>query len=227
VIVRRHLPDSNPISSSPRAPRLCARFISRRSPKSLRHNLFGDHNPLTPIASIFYKKGGGRRATQHWSYLSTGTLPRPISFVCHSCENCRVWPQNSHSETVSLRARSSTHSHWLPETKAFLFTYLRTLSHFFASAKNLRPFVSNRFRTLRQKTEGRRKNPKLDVRSSTAVPCSTGRLLHLRVQPIPPSFLCYPIHCLRERSPCKLDATKFSKSSVQVPLAESLALTIP
>src|SRR5882762_8214701 len=36
-----------------------------------------------------------------WSYLQAGTLPRLISFVCHSCENCRVCTQNSHSETLS------------------------------------------------------------------------------------------------------------------------------
>jgi len=36
------------------------------------------------------------------SYLQAGTLPRLISFVCHSCENCRVCTQNSHSETLSL-----------------------------------------------------------------------------------------------------------------------------
>jgi|HubBroStandDraft_3_1064219.scaffolds.fasta_scaffold21526_2 hypothetical protein len=29
----------------------------------------------------------GNRPT--WSYLHTGTLPRLISFICHSCENCR------------------------------------------------------------------------------------------------------------------------------------------
>src|SRR6266851_6862726 len=34
-----------------------------------------------------------------WSYLQTGTLPRLISFVSHSYENCRVCTQNSHSET--------------------------------------------------------------------------------------------------------------------------------
>ncbi len=35
----------------------------------------------------------------HWSYHHTGTLTRLISFVSHSCENCRVCTQNSHSET--------------------------------------------------------------------------------------------------------------------------------
>src|SRR6266446_1180137 len=35
----------------------------------------------------------------HWSYHHTGTLTRFISFVSHSCENCRVCTQNSHSET--------------------------------------------------------------------------------------------------------------------------------
>ena len=34
-----------------------------------------------------------------WSYLHTGTLPRLISFVSHSYENCRVCTQNSHFET--------------------------------------------------------------------------------------------------------------------------------
>ena len=60
VIDRRHLRHSTPISSSKR---LCVRLISRLSPKSLPHNLFADPHPLTPIASIFYKKGGGRRGT--------------------------------------------------------------------------------------------------------------------------------------------------------------------
>src|SRR5216683_1920794 len=35
------------------------------------------------------QKSGGRgdAMTSHWSYLHTGTLPRLISFVSHSCEN--------------------------------------------------------------------------------------------------------------------------------------------
>ena len=57
VIDRRHLRHSTPMSSSQR---LLVTLISRLSPKSLPHNLFADPHPLNPIASIFYKKGGGR-----------------------------------------------------------------------------------------------------------------------------------------------------------------------
>src|SRR5260370_17051446 len=39
----------------------------------------------------------GRRLP--WSHLHIGTLPRLISFVCRSYENCRVCTQNSRSGT--------------------------------------------------------------------------------------------------------------------------------
>jgi hypothetical protein len=41
----------------------------------------------------------GYRDSPLWSYLYTGTLPRLISFVSHSYENCRVYIQNSHLGT--------------------------------------------------------------------------------------------------------------------------------
>jgi hypothetical protein len=71
VIYRQHLPDSAPISSTLRTQGLCVRFIS---PKSLPHNLFADPHPLTPIASIFYKKGGGGRGTPRFRSLVTPRL---------------------------------------------------------------------------------------------------------------------------------------------------------
>jgi hypothetical protein len=80
VIDRRHftqsrlcegLRHSTPISSSQR---LCVRLISRLSLKSLPHNLFADPHPVTPIASIFYKKSGGRRGTSKFGTLFL--LPR-------------------------------------------------------------------------------------------------------------------------------------------------------
>jgi hypothetical protein len=46
-------------------------------------------------AVLLTSPGKGNRPL--WSYRYTGTLPRLISFVCHSCENCRVCTQNSHS----------------------------------------------------------------------------------------------------------------------------------
>jgi hypothetical protein len=92
VIYRRHFRHSTPISSSLRAHRLCARFISRRSPKSLPHNIFADPHALTPIPSIFYKNGGeGGLFSCYISHLPY-TLPSSVcrkSFVCHSYENCR------------------------------------------------------------------------------------------------------------------------------------------
>ena len=42
------------------------------------------------------RRGGGCYCPS-WSHLHTGTLPRPISFVCHSYENCRVCTPNCHS----------------------------------------------------------------------------------------------------------------------------------
>src|ERR1700674_5008200 len=36
------------------------------------------------------KTGGVGMLWSFWSHLHTGTLPRPISFVSHSYENCRV-----------------------------------------------------------------------------------------------------------------------------------------
>ena len=39
------------------------------------------------------RRGGGCYCPS-WSHLHTGTLPRPISFVCHSYENCPgVYPE--------------------------------------------------------------------------------------------------------------------------------------
>jgi hypothetical protein len=49
------------------------------------------------------KTGGGGHAIAPWSCLHTGTLPRLISFVCHSYENCRVCTPNSHSGTGAFR----------------------------------------------------------------------------------------------------------------------------
>ena len=69
--LREGLRHSTPISSSQR---LCVSLISPLSPKSLPHNLFADPHPLTPIASIFYKKGGGRRGTS--KFRSLFPLPR-------------------------------------------------------------------------------------------------------------------------------------------------------
>src|SRR5467141_5078557 len=42
-----------------------------------------------------------------WSYLHTGTLPRLISFVSHSYENCRVCTQNSHSGSPRAKPRGT------------------------------------------------------------------------------------------------------------------------
>jgi len=53
--------------------------------------------PAKPFRCNTYKKHG---ECLLWSYHITGTLPRLISFVCHSYENCRVCIQNSHSGTV-------------------------------------------------------------------------------------------------------------------------------
>src|SRR6266478_4383767 len=49
----------------------------------------------------------------HLSYLYTGTLPRLISFVCHSYANCRVCTQNSHSGILNsvLASAPSANSH--------------------------------------------------------------------------------------------------------------------
>src|SRR5260370_35330997 len=51
-------------------------------PKSLPFNLFADPHPLTPIVSIFYKKGGGRgpaSLTSLSQYLLTSSTPSPLS----------------------------------------------------------------------------------------------------------------------------------------------------
>jgi hypothetical protein len=46
-------------------------------------------------AALLISPRNGKRSV--WSYRYTGTLPRLISFVCHSYANCRVCTQNFHS----------------------------------------------------------------------------------------------------------------------------------
>jgi hypothetical protein len=52
-----------------------------------------------PFRCNTYKKQGGAA----WSYTHTGTLPRLISFICHSYENTQVWGYSSHSGTRRIR----------------------------------------------------------------------------------------------------------------------------
>ncbi len=51
------------------------------SPKSLRHNVFADPHPLTPVRSIFYKSVVGRRAQVFFNLqlLTLNLLPVPLS----------------------------------------------------------------------------------------------------------------------------------------------------
>jgi len=55
------------------------------SPKSHQIRLFADPHPLNSVVSYRCKNGG--RGGLRRSYRYTGTLPRLISFVCHSYEN--------------------------------------------------------------------------------------------------------------------------------------------
>ncbi len=48
-------------------------------------------------ATLTKNRRGGGCYCPSWSHLHTGTLPRPISFVCRSYENRRVCTQSSHS----------------------------------------------------------------------------------------------------------------------------------
>jgi hypothetical protein len=54
---------------------------------------------LSSLDATPTKNRGWAYSVHSWSYLHTGMLPRLISFVCHSYENCRVCTQNSHSGT--------------------------------------------------------------------------------------------------------------------------------
>jgi hypothetical protein len=70
------------------------------TPKSFPLNLFADPPPPKPCRINLLQEQRGRRGhTPYRSYPYTGTLPRLISFVCHSYANCRVCTRNSHSGT--------------------------------------------------------------------------------------------------------------------------------
>jgi hypothetical protein len=59
----------------------------------------------------------GRRLP--WSYLQTGTLPRPISFACHSYVDCRVCTQNSRSGTHPPASFPSHSPYPLPSSVSY------------------------------------------------------------------------------------------------------------
>ena len=86
--------------------------LPHRPPKPFPVNLFADPHPLNPIPSIFYKDLAGHcftrvlRASRRGGHVSptfkrsnVATRFRSVPFVRHSCENCRVCTQNSHSGT--------------------------------------------------------------------------------------------------------------------------------
>ena len=60
-------------------------------------------------ATLTKNRRGGGCYCPSWSHLHTGTLPRPISFVCHSYENCRVCTQSSRSGRGVYSQRSNAH----------------------------------------------------------------------------------------------------------------------
>src|SRR5882762_7282434 len=95
VIYRRHLQHSTPIPSSLR---LCVQ-LSRPDParvtahycfKSFRRNTYGSP------ASVANKRLTARLSPLDATLTKNGGH---VLFVCHSCENCRVCTNNSHSGT--------------------------------------------------------------------------------------------------------------------------------
>ncbi len=78
-------------------------YASLTSSKSLPVNPFADPHPLNPVTSILYKniRGRGPRFSnvQTFKRSNVATRFRSVPFVRHSCENCRVCTQNSHSRT--------------------------------------------------------------------------------------------------------------------------------
>ena len=90
-------------------------YASLTSSKSLPVNPFADPHPLNPVPSIFYRNLAGAllhpRAprfaergprfsnVQTFKRSNVATRFRSVPFVRHSCENCRVCTQNSHSGT--------------------------------------------------------------------------------------------------------------------------------
>ena len=129
VIYRRRLQHSTPIPSSLRTLRLCvqlsrpdpARVTAHYCFKSFRRNTYGSPASvankrltarLSPLDATLTKNGGTSFKPDTFS-LSWPRSPVPAShlpyalpssvsrnlFVCHSCENCRVCTNNSHSGT--------------------------------------------------------------------------------------------------------------------------------
>jgi|SRR5713226_5767278 len=106
--------------------------------------------PTRPAVLLTLSSDGNRPL---WSYPHTGTLPRPISFVCHSYENTRgvgvsfpFWNGTCGiGEGNSLYDSSSFFSH-----SCALLRFLAL----FCTHQELNLFLFNRFRTLGQKTGG-------------------------------------------------------------------------